>query len=257
MQFKVGMNSSSCNLPHNLSDALSQKSSHKEDQYRAELLAYHGWGYGSKDWQGWQDWLQGQHYLFKPFNRGYFGSPIQPQFSTSAIAKLIFTHSYGLHFCPAEILRQANLLVIFSSFRQFHPQRASLKKRSQQILQQMILQAERQPQTVLQNFRTKCLQPLDESDEHQQIPELLNTELLYQDLCLLDTCLLDLLPLQQIPQIIVLHGIQDRIVSVTTGKALAEELAASYFAIEAAGHALPFMQITTCQAILQPIFEAL
>ena len=244
-------------LSHSLSNSLSENSSHSEDNHRAELLAYHGWGYGSKAWQGWQDWLRHQHCLFKPFDRGYCRSPIQPQFSASSTTKLIFAHSYGLHFCPAEILRQANLLVIFSSFRQFHPERANLKKRSQQILQQMILQFERQPQTVLQNFRTKCLQPLDEPDECERIPELINTDLLYQDLCLLDTCLLDLLPLQQIPQIIVLHGTQDRIVSVATGKALAEELAASYFAIEAAGHALPFTQITTCQAILQPILEAL
>jgi len=246
------MDSLSHSLFDKLSDKLSQNSPSCDAPLRTELLAYHGWGYGSKDWQGWQDWLQGQHCLFKPFDRGYFGSPIQPQFSASATAKLIFAHSYGLHFCPTEILRQADLLVIFSSFRQFHPERASLKKRSQQILQQMILQFERQPQTVLQNFRTKCWQPLVTSE---RIPELMNTDLLYQDLCQLDTCLLDPLPLQQIPKIIGLHGTQDRIVSVAAGKALAEELAAPYFAIEAAGHALPFTQITICQAILQPILE--
>ena len=225
-----------------------------EKRVSAEVLAYHGWGYSSAAWQGWRNWLRQQQYQLKAFDRGYFGAPVQPQFSNSTTAKLIFTHSYGLHFCPASALREANLLVIFSSFRQFHPEHASLKKRSQQILQQMIIQFERQPNTVLQNFRAKCSQPIDNSEP---APNLINASLLYQDLHQLDSCSLDLLPLQQIPKIVVLHGAQDRIVSAATGKALANELAASYFEIESAGHALPFTQAATCQAILQPILEEL
>jgi pimeloyl-[acyl-carrier protein] methyl ester esterase len=235
-------------------DSVSQTISQGESRGWAEVLAYHGWGYSSADWQGWQNWLGQRQWLLKAFDRGYFGSSVQLQFNASATAKLIFVHSYGLHLCPVEILMQADLLVIFSSFRQFHPEQTSLKKRSQQILQQMIIQFERQPDTVLQNFKAKCSQPINDSEP---TPDLMDASLLCQDLHQLNICALDLLPLQQIPKIVVLHGAQDRIVPVAVGKALADELAASYFEIESAGHALPFMQAATCQAILQPILEEL
>jgi pimeloyl-[acyl-carrier protein] methyl ester esterase len=225
-----------------------------QDSFWAEVLAYHGWGYSAADWQNWWLWLQQQQALFKPYDRGYFGAPLQPAFKTSALAKLIFVHSYGLYFCPAEVLKEADLLVIFSSFRQFHPERPGLKKRSQQILQQMQLQFERQPQIVWQNFRAKSAQLADWSES---MPGSADLRRLGQDLHQLDHSSLDLSPLQKIPRIVVFHGAQDRIVSTAMGRALADDLAASYFEIEPAGHALPFTQVSSCQAILQPMLEAL
>lgn len=219
---------------------------------KAEILAYHGWGYSSDAWQGWRSWLQQQRCQLNAFDRGYFGWPMQPAFRASTKAKLIFVHSYGLHFCPAEAIKQADLLVIFSSFRQFHPAQASRKKRSQQSLQQMMIQFEHQPHTVLQNFRLKCAQPARWSEP---LLDSINAGLLAQDLNQLHTCWLNLLPLQQVPRIVVLHGTQDRIVPAATGKALAASLDALYFEIAATGHALPFAQVETCQTILQPILK--
>jgi pimeloyl-[acyl-carrier protein] methyl ester esterase len=220
----------------------------------AEVLAYHGWGYGAADWQSWRLWLKQQGCLLHCFDRGYFGAPIQPAVSSTP-AKLIFVHSYGLHLCPAEAIEKSDLLVIFSSFSQFHPERPGLKKLSQRMLQQMQVQFERQPQVVWQNFRAKCAQPDGWGDK--LTPDPVNFKLLGQDLYQLDTCMLDLRPVRKLPKIVVLHGAEDRIVSAAIGKALAEELAAPYFEIAAAGHALPFTQIATCQAILQPILEEL
>ncbi len=225
-----------------------------QNHFWAEVLAYHGWGYSAADWQDWWLWLQQQQISLKIFDRSYFDQPMQPAFDSSASAKLIFVHSYGLHLCPANVLKKADLLVVFSSFREFHPERPSLRKRSQQILQQMQLQFAEQPQIVWQNFRVKSAQPADWSEP---TPESVDLLLLAQDLHQLESCLLDLSPLQKISRIVVLHGAQDRIVSAAIGKALAAELAAPYFEIADAGHALPFTQMAACQAILQPILEEL
>lgn len=227
--------------------------------YRAEVLAYHGWGFDHSCWQGWQTWLEEQACCLKAADRGYFGASKLVNFTSDI--KILFVHSYGLHWCPVEQFNQADVLVIFSSFCAFHPEQPpSLKKRSQTTIQQMLGQlssdetsdSTRDPRLMLQKFQTRSYHPVA---WHGPIPELLNIEKLRQDLQQLNRAAIDLALLRSVPQVVILHGSADRIVSPAKGKALAAQLKCPYFEIPAAGHALPFTHTAHCQAILQAILN--
>lgn len=215
-----------------------------------EILAYHGWGFDATCWQDWQTQLTQQGYIWKSFDRGYFGHPVQPEFSPSAHTKVLFVHSYGLHLCPIAQFQQADRLVIFSSFLNFHPESPSLRKRSQQRVQQMIEQFAIDPWLVLQNFWQKCGwsgYPLCRNSDFE-----LNPDLLLQDLRQLNLAEFDRNHLAKMPQVIVLHGEKDRIVAVERGRALQGQ----YFEIAAAGHALPLTHRELCWKWLQPFFAS-
>ena len=252
-----------------------------------EIIAYHGWGFDRTCWQSWADRFEQAGIKFRVIDRGYFGAasggenpskrdgqpdlqvlwdghlarPIwagkmpTPQLSRSFnskvahhASKVIFVHSYGLHLCPIADLLQAELLVIFSSFQTFHPFKESPKRRSQQILRQMLMQLENKPELVLDNFRQKCDAPSVQSPM-----TCLNLDRLVEDLQDLDTCAIDLTLLANLPQILVFHGSSDRIVPVQKGQELVKALSSNsqYFEIADAGHALPFTHLEQCWSVVQ------
>ncbi len=211
----------------------------------SSIVAYHGWGFDRTCWQGWAARFGNESISFRAIDRGYFGAAI----GDKNLNKVIFVHSYGLHLCPIADLQQAELLVIFSSFQTFHPHKESAKRRSQQILQQMLMQLENRPELVLDNFRQKCDLP-----SAQIQTDSLNLDRLVEDLEDLGCCAIDLNLLAILPQIVVFHGAGDRIVPVQKGQELAKALSNSlYFEIAEAGHALPFTHLEQCWSILQQV----
>ncbi|HEY9629912.1 MAG TPA: alpha/beta hydrolase [Coleofasciculaceae cyanobacterium] len=226
-------------------------------------IAYHGWGFDASCWRSWEQQFDKTKVRFQAFDRGYFGCPAEASFgqavgfgqpaSFERSPKILLAHSYGLHLCPIAQLQQADLLVIFSSFSEFHPQRVSLRRRSQAILQLMLNQLDANPQLVLENFRSKCYFPHSEAVQ----PEghlAYNLELLISDLIHLGNTSLSLAMTgeswQQIPKIIF-HGTQDQIVSPDRVQALLNLLGnAEYIEIPDAGHALPFTHVQTCWSAL-------
>lgn len=209
------------------------------------IIAYHGWGFAADCWAGWQRTMEQQGCRFQAFDRGYFGQAVTPDFAVSDFPRIIWAHSYGLHLCPVEQLQQADRLVLFGSFRDFHP--VSLqRRRSEQMLQQMIERFVEEPQLVLNRFKTKSYHPVSWSEENQELS--LNTDLLLHDLRALNDCSLDLDLLRSLPQIGVLHGTADRIVPVAKSAELAAALPHSqFFEIADAGHALPFTHPQLCE----------
>ena len=213
----------------------------------SSIIAYHGWGFDRTCWQDWAARFEQAGIEFRAIDRGYFGAEIGSENSS----QVIFVHSYGLHLCPIANLLQADLLVIFSSFQTFHPQKESAKRRSQQILQQMLMQLENCPEQVLDNFRQKCDMP-----SAQTKTDCLNLDRLVTDLQDLGSCAIDLALLADLPQIVVFHGAGDRIVPVQKGQDLAKALSNSlYFEIAEAGHALPFTHLEECGSILQQVMR--
>ncbi|QYO68329.1 hypothetical protein [Leptolyngbya sp. 7M] len=224
--------------------------------YRAEVLAYHGWGFDYSCWQGWQTWLEKQACCLKAADRGYFGASKLVNFTSDI--KILFVHSYGLHWCPVEQL-QADVLVIFSSFCAFHPEEPpSLKTRSQTTVQQMLGQlssdgashSTRDPRLMLQKFQTRSYHPVA---WHGPIPESLNIEQLRQDLQQLNRAAIDLALLRSVPQVVILHGSADRIVSPAKGKALAAQLKCPYFEIPDASSARKLLVYAFAYEILSQI----
>lgn len=215
-----------------------------------EVIAYHGWGFDSNCWRPWQQWIVQQGGQFQAFDRGYFGAAVQPQF-TSSEPKIILAHSYGLHLCPIEQLKQADSLIIFGSFVSFHPEASRLKRRSQQMVQQMIDRFSVDPVLVLQNFCRKCYQP---QPAPETIPDMHDVDQLQQDLKALNQAELDLSWNSKDKSIIILQGSEDRIVATTQGKQLAEQIPQSqYREVNGAGHALPFTHAAECQALVSAL----
>lgn len=219
------------------------------------IIAYHGWGFAANCWEGWQQTMEQRGYRFQAFNRGYFGQPVSPKFAASDGPKIIWAHSYGLHLCPVEQLQQADGLVLFSSFRDFHPVPPQ-RRRSEYMLQQMIDRFAKEPQLVLSRFKAKSYHPVSWSEENQEFS--LNTDLLLHDLQALNDCSLDLNLLQALPQIGLLHGTADRIVPVAKSAELAAVLPQSqFFEIADAGHALPFTHSLLCESMCEPILNTI
>jgi pimeloyl-[acyl-carrier protein] methyl ester esterase len=235
-----------------------------------EVIAYHGWGFEASCWQHWQSHFR-QHFRqqgwqFKTFDRGYWQQPLAPTFHPTAQTKVLLVHSYGLHLCPMHQLRQADILVIFSSFARFHPSLEHLKRRSQKILQQMIDQFAVKPLEVLSQFRMNCYHPCDWTEP---LSDCLNRDLLLHDLINLQTAEIDPALLQTIPQILIFQGSHDRIVPSASSHEFINQLLKRNSAyasvnhqsnrtdsircqlIETAGHALPFTHLDGCWSKLQ------
>jgi pimeloyl-[acyl-carrier protein] methyl ester esterase len=215
-----------------------------------EVIAYHGWGFDSSCWQPWQQWVVQQGGQFQAFDRGYFGAATQPNFTTTG-HRVILAHSYGLHLCPVEQLRQADSLVVFSSFVSFHPEASRLKRRSQQIVQQMIDRFTTDPMLVLQNFRRKCYQP---QQDRETVSDIDDVDRLQQDLEGLNQAQLNLSWNLPVKSVMIIQGSEDCIVATAQAKRLTEKISQSqYVEVNGAGHALPFTHFAACQTWVESL----
>lgn len=231
-----------------------------------EIIAYHGWGFNAACWRDWQAEMTRQGYHWQSFDRGYFGSSYQPHF-TAAARKILFVHSYGLHLCPIEQLQQADALVIFSSFQEFHPA-SRLRSRSQQVVQRMIEQLQVDPRSVLTRFYQNCYLP-DVGTEtcpawiapDQIEPDQIEIDRLLSDLQQLNQVKFDLSLLQNIPTIVKFHGLSDRIVAIDrlslTELPFNLQNAPINHTIDNAGHMLLFTHRSACWSKLQPILSSI
>ncbi|HEY9646175.1 MAG TPA: hypothetical protein V6C88_07395 [Chroococcidiopsis sp.] len=228
----------------------------------AEAIAYHGWGYESSCWAEWAARLATLGISLAAADRGYFGPPSAPAFG-NADYRIILAHSYGLHLCPLEQLQQADLLVIFSSFVEFHPSEPRARRRSQRVLEQMIQACQHDSQTVLQQFRLQCGET---AEQVAQLPQVSDHELLNRDLQELHHSHINVNHLQRIPAVMIFHGAADRIVPIGQGRDLATQITAQIAAhgahadcneIQDAEHCLPFSHIEVCWQRLKLHLEAI
>ncbi|NJN88799.1 MAG: alpha/beta hydrolase [Leptolyngbyaceae cyanobacterium SL_7_1] len=211
-----------------------------------EAIAYHGWGFDRHCWTSWKTRFANYQIPLTSFDRGYFGSAFSPSFIDGRY-RILLVHSYGLHLCPIEQFKQADLLVIFSSFINFHPCEQREQRRSQLVLRQMIRDCQSHPEIVLNAFKENC-----GCLDVERLAKNLNHELLLADLKNLNICSMNLDMLKSIPQTIIFHGTGDRIVSFTKGQEMVEQLQdnANNFEIQDAGHALPFTHTQVCWNLL-------
>lgn len=215
-----------------------------------EAIAYHGWGYDHTCWQPWKERLASCQIDLLTFDRGYFGTAQSPGFMGDRRG-ILLTHSYGLHLCPKAQFQRVDLLVIFSSFIDFHPKNEQERRRSKRILRQMINESQKDPLAVLKSFKIRCEDP---DVETPFMPDRLDQPLLTSDLENLNCSCLNLQDLDKIPQILILQGTVDKIVPVNQAKDLFEALkqTAHYFEIPDAGHALPFSHTSDCWDLIYP-----
>lgn len=220
---------------------------------KAEILAFHGWGFDRNAWNAWSPYLA-RSWRLQAFDRGYYGKPYDPVFSDPNARKIIFTHSYGLHLCPPRQLESCDLLVIFSGFLHFHPETPRLQGKSRLILQRMQEQFALEPEAVMRRFMQRCYAP-DRYEDH--LNGAFDRSRLAEDLYLLGRSRIAAAALEKVRRVIILHGGGDRIVPSLQGRSLFDTLhrQVRYHEIEGAGHALPFSHIQQCWAILEPVLR--
>ena len=218
-----------------------------------EIHAYHGWGFDGSFW----NYLQAElsiDILFKAANRGYFGKQYEPVFSKKASTKIVFTHSFGLHWCAKKKLNEINYLVIFNGFYDFLSQDSFERKIDLKTLNRMHNQFTKTPIEVLRAFYKNCFHPhipiLD-------VPSVINKSLLEKDLLALkNTKFVN--PNSKL-QIISISGIEDQIIPNQKTKDLITNVGINETNVyDGFGHATPVVNSSNCWSYLSkvlPIFS--
>jgi len=109
-----------------------------------EVHAYHGWGFDSGFWNPIKSELA-DHILFKSADRGYFGGEFIPEFDINSKVKVLFLHSFGVHWCPMEKKENADITIILNGFDSFLLLENPAKSRLKKVLTGMITLFQKRP----------------------------------------------------------------------------------------------------------------
>lgn len=223
---------------------------------KAEILAYHGWGFNSKFWNPLKAQIPST-IPFKVANRGYFGKPFFPRFDADTKIRIVFTHSYGLQWCNTAVLSKADYLVIFNGFDDFLPSPTKQRTLALMGLKSMIDNFEIHPKETLKQFyKTAALPNISELE----IPEELNKDLLLEDLKALNKTRFPLIDLDFGSMMIAIDSDKDHILLTPRGV----EITSSHYqkkevhVVKNSGHLLPLVNPEDCWSFLSsiiPIFE--
>lgn len=219
-----------------------------------EILACHGWGLQPSFWDSLSSRLPEQ-VDFTGLNRGYYGKPVERSFEQGAHKKMLMTHSFGLFWCPEELLEEADHLIIFSGFLHFHPGDPDSEKRSRMTVRQMMGRFIEKPDEVLHKFYENLFSP---GECALTPPVSVDHELLLDDLNRIQHDRISIERFRSIPAFTIFHGGEDAIVPKDLGRDLYQRLAgrSRYYEVKQAGHALPFTHSRICMNFLKPIIRA-
>lgn len=216
------------------------------------IIAFHGWGFDASFWNSIKSKLSGR-IKFSAADRGYFKKVVNPVFTNEAgIQKIIFTHSFGLHLCPDELLSQCDHLVIFGGFLRFYPGDKKGRIKKKLSVKQWTTQIIEAPQDVLKQFYSYAFAPDDVSIKP---PHILDHDRLLSDLTRLDRDNNHLQRFYEVPKITILHGADDQIVSQETARNMYHSLRfnSQYFELLNAGHAFPVTHSKKCVDIVHTV----
>lgn len=226
------------------------------NQLNLEIIACHGWGFDSGFWENWQEILP-DGVNFKTADRGYFLEEKRPKFSNEPVHKILFLHSYAVHWCPQNIMDESTCIVIFNGFKRFHPKDEKGKKQSKRLLDAMISEFDKKPKEVLTKFWHNAFSP----EKKRNLPGFkFDEKILLQDLKNLHTSTFEIDRLKNGKPIISLDGGNDKILQTARGKTFTEftDGNAVYHFIKEAGHALPVTHSQDCWSFISamiPIFQ--
>ena len=219
-----------------------------------EIQAYHGWGFSSNFWDDLKKEFP-KEILFKAADRGYYGGEFLPEFNENSNQKIVLTHSYGLHWCPNEVLDVADLVVVFCGFDNFLPNEFLDKRKELKVLKRMVKQFKITPIQVLEAFFTNCFNPIP---SNLGAPKWFNGSKLLSDLNALKNCSLKLRHTESKKWVSII-GDSDQIVSKERFNDLSSKIRfEESLEIKGAGHALPIVNSKECWSFLNsvlPIFD--
>lgn len=216
---------------------------------KIEVILQHGWAFDSSCWRAWMPHLkenQDCEITVQTPDRGYFDTPKQAiPFQNTDSLKVIILHSLGLHLLPEEIIQSADLLVIASSFSNFHSGSTLESKISKRKIASMIRRIDESPVDLINDFYRTCYSPLlTKQLLLMPTPRSMNVEQLRADLHLLDSNVFDLQNLRRAAKVLFVHGSEDEVVASSHSIRMNEELNNSdIIMFEGAGHSLPLTHV--------------
>lgn len=222
-------------------------------EIKAEIVAFHGWGLDATLWEPWEKILPG-HIVLRMADRGYFYEPKNAGFELKDSTKILFLHSYGLHWCPAHLIKKAELMVVFSSFVQYF---ADEKKRLMEYtVKKRTHGFKADPAGWYTTFMELCGAPENSNFNQNNM----NIELMSKDLGHLHrnrfSC-----SLEKDKKVILFEAERDMILTGSRKNEMEEVFGSllHYHCFEEAGHLLPEANCSQCYSILKnllPIFRA-
>ena len=131
-----------------------------------QLIAMHGWAGDSRGWAPWQQACQARGWTWQSGDRGYGDRPpAEPEWDESPRnarqRRVVIAHSMGPHLLPAELLAQADAVVLLASFGRFIPE-GKAGRRLRLAVEAMAeqLRSER-AETMLGDFLAQAAAPAD------------------------------------------------------------------------------------------------
>ncbi len=219
---------------------------------KIELITCHGWGLSPSVWDVWEELLPADVSVTH-LDRGYFGEEKEAGFRYPGSRKIVMAHSFGLHWCPRQLVEQADHLIITGGFLSFHPDAPDEGRRSRLILRQMMSRFVEMPYEVLRDFYRNVWFPDRPSFD---IPDKPDHDRLLHDLERLGSDHFPLMTLHRIPDVTIIHGEKDAIVHRTKGHELFNMLRKSrYLEIKEGGHAAVFTHAGQCYRFLKPLVD--
>ncbi|MGM0506644.1 MAG: alpha/beta fold hydrolase [Bacteroidota bacterium] len=185
-----------------------------------EWITCHGWGLNASLFAHWQEHLP-DGVSIDHCDRGYTAPPRVVHFSSEAKWRVLWVHSFGLHWCPHELIREADHLVILSGFWRFHPGDPRQGRLSRRGLELMRRQMESDPEMLLDTFLQRVFDP---SKAPELERERLNQDLLALDLERLSEVQLNAESVRDVSAVTVIGGDGDRILQPACREELLERL---------------------------------
>jgi len=192
----------------------------------------------------------------KASDRGYFSDSKSETFDPDKPGKkVVLTHSLGLHWCDDDVLNQADHLIILGGFLNFHPADKKENRKSRLILREMLSQFVESPEKVLQQFYENASSP---SENTLSIPEELNHDILLGDLTLFMEDHFRQQRLFEVPDVTIIHGSKDRIVSHHQAREMYHALrySSQYFELKNAGHLFPIYSKKACFNFIKSVLSS-
>lgn len=226
------------------------------NDFDIHIITCHGWGFDSGFWRT-LEYRMGNRFVFNHADRGYFGKPSTPDFPKDpGVKKILFLHSFGLHWCSDRLFREADHIVIMAGFLNFHPSNRDDFKRSRLTLREMQSRFVESPSEVLKRHYINSFYPQKPDYLH---PANIQHDLLLSDLGLIDN---DAHVRQRIfdaGPITIIHGSDDLIVDKETARNMYHDLRlrSQYFEILNSGHAFPVTHSEKCAEILTPLIQTI
>lgn len=220
------------------------------------IIAYHAWGFDGSFWNELKSLFSSDKgYRFESADRGYFNGNDTGRFKFEpSLKKVLFVHSFGLHWCSDEILEEADHLVIFNGYLNFHPLNSIQYKRSRHNLKEMHVRFVKSPGSVIDRYYRNSFHPQKSS---KCVPERFNHDLLLSDLIEIDNDTHPVHRVHTLKEITILHGSKDLIVNKHNARQMYQSLRfrSRYFEIVNAGHALPVTHASKCYEITAPLIS--